>query len=995
MSQYLATKRLEEWQAFSEQSHKIQLFGDEFLLKTQFWVIHVPSVNSGDDKLRFERARQALRQWKDQAVTHGSEETGTVISQCDNLFEDLERLMNDPEGSSRYREQLAETLNELNFAVYRAGQVEGQRIISARDRLRPNLLPVVLEIAFLALVFTIGGFLLVRLFEDKILYHFSKIRQLLPKRHSLQASQFQEIEKLEELPRIVKSVEDLSANIHEAGDALNILRSIGEGLIVVSPDGFIRRVNTAICEMLDYTEGELIGRAFTDIYTKLRTPRVEGFFMREEDYAEEELFKTKGGKIIPVRFSSSFLMDDQMEIQGFVCIAKDITQEKQAVEALQKQSEWLKVTLASIGDAVITTDNTSKITFINSRAEQLIGTAGDEVIDRPIGQILRIIDEQSKEPVKLGHGELLARENGAGVHERILLQTDDTGLFIEENASPIRTPDGEVLGAIVVIRDITERRSHAEALMREKEKAEAAARAKTQFLANMSHEIRTPMNGIIGMTGLLMETRLSREQRESADIVRRSSEALLGLINDLLDFSKIESGNLELEIIEFDLRNCVEEVGDLLARNAQEKGLEMAIMVSHNVPQRLMGDPGRLRQILLNLANNAVKFTRDGEVFIKVYLRFERGGYYTLQFDVTDTGIGIPADRRNRLFKPFSQVDTSTTRKFGGTGLGLAICKQLCEAMGGQIWVTSEGDKGSTFSFTAEFGKPSGKPAQLLVPDVSLKGLRILVVDANATNRLILRDQLEHCGCVVDETEDAGEAIGKLHQAASGTAPFDLAIVDFYQPELNGGKLAQDIKAQPELAKLPILLLTSVPRRGDAAKMLELGVDGYLTKPVKLSQLYDAIAAIMGLKEQEGPEAATELVTRHTLREMNRNRYRILVVEDNIVNQKVAARLLEKGGYLCDVAANGKEAVEAVARIPYDLLLMDCQMPEMDGFEATRAIRQREGEGLGKRCTIIAMTANSMLGDRERCLEAGMDHYLSKPIQKSELFEALDKYLTR
>ncbi len=985
--QHRQQNKLGQWENDWKHGQAVMSGGNEFLLQLNYWVLHVPSLNAGDQELRYKRTYDAFIAWREIVNKEGNDDAKAAAALIGQQLTELKKLVDQPRDSAKYREELAELVNEVNFDVYKAVISNTREHAAGVLGLNQRLWPLMVAIVVFALLLVGAGWFLLHQFEERILMEFARVRQQLPMSSSGDLADLRAVEHLHELPRITQSVAQLSLRVREAVDALNIVNSLGEGLLIVSPDGYIRWVNDSICTMLGYDESELIGRAVTDIYTKMRTPKVQGFFRRNEDGTEENLFKTKDGKIIPVRFSSSFLSDDQMDIQGFVCLAKDITKEREAQEELQKQSQWLSVTLASIGDAVITTDTDGVITFMNMQAERLLGVPGDEAVDRPIDKILRLIDERLQEPILLGG----AGQETRGNQEALLLHSGDRWTFVEENASQIRTGEDQVLGWVVVVRDITERRLHAKELEAEKEKALAAATAKSQFLANMSHEIRTPMNGIIGMSGLLLDTELTREQRESARIVRRSAEALLTLINDLLDFSKIESGKLELEIIEFDVRSCVEEIGDLLGRNAQEKGLEMVMMVSHNVPQRVMGDPGRLRQILLNLVNNAIKFTHQGEVFVKVYLRHEKGGHYTLQFDVTDTGIGIPKDRTNRLFRPFSQVDASTTRKYGGTGLGLAICKQLTEAMGGQIWVNSEEGKGATFSFSAEFGRPAGAGQQVFLPAGDLKGLRILVVDTNATNRLILRDQLEHSGCVVHEAHRANEAYDLLTRAASGSNPFDMVIIDFFLADSDGGQLAIEIKKQPVLGKLPILLLTSVPCRGDAAKMLEIGISGYLTKPVKLSQLYDAISTIMGL--EKGGET-NELVTQHTLREMSRSKHRVLVVEDNIVNQKVAVRLMEKLGYFCDVAANGKEAVGAIEQMPYDVILMDCQMPEMDGFEATREIRRREEEeGLGQRRAIIAMTANAMAGDRERCLEAGMDHYLSKPIQTKELMEALKLFV--
>lgn len=785
------------------------------------------------------------------------------------------------------------------------------------------------------------------------------------------------------------------AKLDEATLAQSIVQSLTEGLLVVSPDGFIQSSNDAICKMLGYRADELKGKPFTDVYVKLKSVKARGFFKADEVLMEEELFKTKAGDIIPVRFTSTFLMTESMDVLGFVCLARDVTKEREAEEELRQQTEWLKLTLDSIGDAVITTDTANHVTFMNDVAQRLTGFSLDKRSQNvELAKVYKVLDEKTQQPIAtetLLHHEGTATQ--AGLKKLLLVRHDGTTMPVSETARPIVDSDAKQFGAVVVFRDITTERDIQKQLIAAVEKAEAATEAKSQFLANMSHEIRTPMNGIIGMTGLLLDTKLNKEQRESAEIVRRSGEILLGLVNDILDFSKIEAGKMDLEIINFDIRTCVEEVGDLLAQKAHEKHLEFIILVHQSVPERLLGDPGRLRQVLINLANNAIKFTSEGEVAVEVRLCEQSPEMVKLKFAVTDTGIGIPADRIDKLFQPFSQVDASTTRKYGGTGLGLAICKELVGAMGGDIWAESESGKGSAFKFHASFGKPVDARNKSLPPRSGLKDLHVLVVDNNYTNRMALRDQLEHAECRVTIASTAAEAMHFLEAYQGTEQKCDVAILDFNLPDRDGGEVAKEIKARKDWGQLAILLLTSIPRRGDATKMLQIGVDGYLTKPVKLSQLYDAIATIVGLSNDGSHAPHTELVTQHTLREFDTSKYKILIVEDNIVNQKVTARLLEGAGYRCDVAANGLEAVEAVQRIHYHLVLMDCQMPEMDGFEATKQIRKLDAPL--REIPIVAMTANAMQGDREACIQAGMDDYLSKPVKKDALYSTLENFLVR
>ena len=634
--------------------------------------------------------------------------------------------------------------------------------------------------------------------------------------------------------------------------------------------------------------------------------------------------------------------------------------------ALLAASAHRKAVVDNAVDGIITIGGDGTIASCNPAAERLFGYTAAELVGGPLK---RIIPEPYHAQYKL-----------ISVGREIVGQRKDGGTFPLEMAAG-QMQVGDERQYIGIIRDVTRRKREEAELLRAREVAEAASRSKSEFLANMSHEIRTPMNAIIGMSGLLLDTSLSDEQRDFAETIRGSSDALLTIINDILDFSKIEADRLELERQPFSLRECLESALDLLAARAAEKGLELGYLLDPAVPPFIIGDVTRLRQVLVNLLSNAVKFTERGEVVVSVEINDNlQSPISNLQFSVRDTGIGIPADRIDRLFRSFSQVDASTTRRYGGTGLGLAISKRLAELMGGAMWVESAPGAGSTFNFTIAAEADSAHPADAPpIGSLQLDGKRLLIVDDNATNRQILALQARSWGMEPIEAASGEVALALIR----AEAPFDVAILDMQMPEMDGLTLAGEIRRYRNHRQLPLVMLTSLGRRDADTRIAEFAA--FLTKPIKQSHLYNVLVGIFAGQPVRVREPAPSEVFDQGMGQ--RMPLHILLAEDNAVNQKLALLILERLGYRADVAGNGIEVLDAFARQHYDVVLMDMQMPEMDGIDATRALRASLVAHQQPR--IIAMTANAMHGDRELCLEAGMDDYVSKPVQVQALRDAL------
>ncbi len=584
---------------------------------------------------------------------------------------------------------------------------------------------------------------------------------------------------------------------------------------------------------------------------------------------------------------------------------------------------------------------------------------------------------------------MLAARGEARAFESQMYRRDGSVIWVSENVRAVTDAAGRVLYYEGALDDSTARKQAEDERHRLVQAAQSASRAKSEFLANMSHEIRTPMNGIVGMTELALDTDLSPEQREYLETVRSSADSLLSVLNDVLDFSKVEAGKLDLDPIPFSLSDCLSETMKSLAVRAHQKNLELVCDLDADVPDAVIADASRIRQVLINLTGNAVKFTDQGEVVLRVSCDQRTQSDCLLHFRVSDTGIGIPQEQQAHIFEAFMQADSSTTRKYGGTGLGLAISSRLVDMMGGRVWVESEPGRGSTFHFTMRLGiqaTPAERPGAQ--PSPALRGISALVVDDNLTNLRVLRQMLTKWGVRVQTTESGRAALLAMKQAVSQGLPFDLVLLDCHMPEMDGFVLAENIKKNPELAGATMMMLTSAGYRGDAARCRDLGIAAYMLKPIHQENLRKALESVLANLPRQ---TAAPLVTRHTLRESGALR-RILLVEDNKVNQLVATRMLERAGYTVRVAGDGLQAIEALRDGSFDLILMDVQMPVMGGFEATAAIREQE-KSTGGRTPIVAMTAHAMKGDRERCAQAGMDGYVSKPVKAQELLRSVEAAL--
>ncbi|NUQ66010.1 MAG: response regulator [Pirellulales bacterium] len=828
------------------------------------------------------------------------------------------------------------------------------------------------------------------------LYQTSSISELRAIQEELREARDElELRVRQRTQELAQTNEDLKSEMVKRQETQEVLRdsqALYSSLVENLPVHVLRKdregrfafANRSFCESIGKPLEQIAGKTDFDLY-----PEEMANKYRQDDrrvmltgtiFHAVERNRADGG-LRYVEVMKSPVRDAAGQIVGVQVVFWDVTERIRAESELEQERYLLHALMDHLPHNIYFKDTESRFTRINKAMAAFfgLGSAAEAVGKTDFDFFTAEHARQAKED------ERAILDTGMPVVDKEEVETwpDGRTTWVLTTKMPLYD-GGTIVGTFGISRDITRQKQAEEAMRAAKEAAEAASLAKSTFLANMSHEIRTPMNAIIGMTELVLDTPLAPSQREYLLMVRDSAESLLGIINDVLDFSKIEAGKLEMDARPFELRECLGDAIKSLALRAHTKGLELALHVAPEVPDQIVGDAGRLRQVLLNLVSNSIKFTEAGEVIVDVRLERCEGGRALLRFSVTDTGIGISGDVLGRIFEAFEQADVSSTRRHGGTGLGLAISSRLVERMDGRIWVESELGKGSVFCFTAAFGVREEQAAARRAAPTLLAGMRVLVVDDNATNRVILEEMLASWGLSPTSAGGSRDAMAALRLAFRKGNPFALVLTDANMPEIDGFSLAQEIRNDPELRSTVIMMLTSGDRSGDVARCKEMGVEAYLLKPIKQSELFDAVLAALGAPAVEAellrPVAGYDVPQLPPLG--------ILLVEDSLVNRKLAVGLLEKYGHTVTVAVDGREALGCWKAQEFDVVLMDVQMPEMDGFEATQGIRARE-KGTGRHTPVVAMTAHALKGDRERCLGAGMDGYIAKPIRVKELFEAI------
>lgn len=783
-----------------------------------------------------------------------------------------------------------------------------------------------------------------------------------------------------ERQRVEKEIQDSQALYSSLVESLpvHVLRKDCEGRFTFANESF--------CRLLGKPLVAIRGRTDFDFYPKELAQKYRQDDLRVLETGE--LFDTveenkKDGETRYVQVMKAPVRDASGEIVGVQVIFWDVTERKQAESALEHERYLLNALMDNLPHNIYFKDTQSRFLRINKAMARCFGLSdAAEALGKTDADFFT---EEHAQQALADEQEIMRSDQPLVDKEEKETWPDGHVTWVSTSKIPLRSPEGGIIGTFGISRDITDRKRAEEQLQAAKVAAEVASRAKSEFLATMSHEIRTPMNGIIGMIDLLLNTQPTTQQRTYLNLASQSAETLLRLLNDILDFSKIEAGRLELESVNFALRDTLGDTLRTLAGRAAEKGLELTYHIPPGIPGSLIGDPGRLCQVIVNLVGNAVKFTQQGEIVVAVQMESHDEDSVCLHFTVSDTGSGIPLEKQRVIFEAFRQADSSMSRRYGGTGLGLAISARLVELMSGRMWVESERGKGSTFHFTAVISLQKDGSRKPAVELTTLHGLRVLVVDDNETNRLILAEMLSNWRMRPTTVDSGRAALAEMNKAARAGEPFRLALLDGMMPQMDGFALAEQIRQTPGLGEPALIMLSSAGNPEDSTRCRALGIDHCLIKPVKQSELLDSIIAALGITtaDELAPQAAAQERLNHI------TPLRILLAEDGLVNQKVAVSLLEQRGHRVTVANNGQEALTALDRESFDVVLMDVQMPAMDGFEATALIRQKEEEA-GLRTPIIAVTAHAMKGDRERCLAAGMDGYIAKPIRAKDLYAIVE-----
>jgi signal transduction histidine kinase/CheY-like chemotaxis protein len=730
----------------------------------------------------------------------------------------------------------------------------------------------------------------------------------------------------------------------------------------------------------------------------LEVSEVAGRVSREEDYSLRALAHSNDEVGILVRAFNQMLeriqqrdlalkhANEDLETrvqQRTAALQQEILERKQVEDELRRKTAFLEAQTNATVDGILVVSPDNKRLLHNQQLVKQWSVPHEIIADQDDQPLFNYVLNLTKDPEQFKERVRYLNEHPNEVSRDEL--EFKNGLVLDRYSAPVLGEEGQYYGRVWTFRDITQRKQTEAALLRAKIAAEAANQAKSEFLANMSHEIRTPLNAVIGMTELALDSKPDPVQREYLETIKYSADTLLTVINDVLDFSKIEAGKLDLDAFDFNLRDALEETLKPLAMRADEKRIELLCEIASDVPEMVQGDSSRLRQVVLNLLGNAIKFTHQGEVALKVEVEAHEHDHELIRFTVRDTGIGIPPEKRESIFEPFTQADTSTTRKYGGTGLGLTISARLVSMMGGKIWFESEVGKGTQFHFTTRLkALPRHEQLEVAIPAAILRGMSVLIVDDNATNRRILREMLARWEMCSHEADSGAQALVQLISAQAAGNPYRLILTDMHMPNMDGFTLVEQLRQIPGLSTLAIMMLTSAGHLGDAERCKKLGITSYLVKPVRKWELLNSILKVVGQTDSVRPTAESA----HEIGLPTSTAFHILLAEDNRVNQTVATRILEKMGHSVVLANNGKEAISTLATQKFDLVLMDLQMPEMDGLSATRSIREQEKQ-THSHVPIIAMTAHALKGDRERCLEGGMDGYVSKPINVKELRDAM------